>query len=344
MTEKQILLDLVAECEEAGKAFIAYLNRLVGHSSSKVVGLAKTTLKLGWSSPKIDEFVKKLDKLRSSLTLATVLAFRTSVERNNMEILAHFREIQQEHHVRQVNDTKVQSTIETLIHVVQDQTGDTLNALQKETQKSSDADTDPNYIEIKSAFERMIEKSRYLKLAMFIDGIDEFEGDHRDMSLYLRSISSPRIKLIVSRRPLNACLAAFADCPTLRLQDFTKKDMEAYVHGELSSHRRMVRLSQQFLTKAPQIMVDLVDKAENVFLWVKLVVCLLIEGLEDGDDLAELQARLEALPSDLTTQLVEPCSCNMRGALGRSSQTGSCAATASHFERLRTPKKTLASV
>jgi hypothetical protein len=150
-------------------------------------------------------------------------------------------------------------------------------------------------------FELMIEKSRYLKLAIFIDGIDEFEGDHRDISIFLRSIVSPRVKLVVSSRPLNACLEALADCPKLRLQDLTKRDMEAYVHGELTSHRLMVGLAQRFPTSDSDsdLSVQITEKAEGVFLWVKLVVCLLIEGLENGDDLTELQARLKALPSDL---------------------------------------------
>jgi hypothetical protein len=105
--------------------------------------------------------------------------------------------------------------------------------------------------------------------------------------------------LVISSRPLNACLAALSDCPTMRLQDLTRKDMEAYVHGELSSHRLMVRLSQQFPDTAPHISVDLIDKAEGFFLWVTLVVRLLLNGLENGDNLAELQTTLKLLPSDL---------------------------------------------
>jgi aspartyl-tRNA synthetase len=91
-------------------------------------------MKLGWLSPKIDEFVDKLDKLRSSLTLATVLAFRTSAERNNEEVLAHLRGIKQEHQARQINETKVQTTIQHLMRTVQNHTGDTINIFQREIQ------------------------------------------------------------------------------------------------------------------------------------------------------------------------------------------------------------------
>jgi hypothetical protein len=165
--------------------------------------------------------------------------------------------------------------------------------------KTSDADIEPQYVDMKEAFERLMEKSRFLKMAIFIDGIDEFEGDHRDMARFLRSLASPHVKLIVSSRPLNACLDALAGCPTLRLQELTRPDMETLVRGELSSNRLMTHLMQQFPTRAPQLAIDLVDKAERVFLWVKLVVRLLVHGLENGDNLKELHAKLTLLPSDL---------------------------------------------
>ncbi|KAH7065835.1 hypothetical protein BKA63DRAFT_427190 [Paraphoma chrysanthemicola] len=389
------------KCEDAGLAFIVYIDSLVSNSSSKVVGLAKTTIKLRWASPRIDEFVDKLDKLRTSLSLGTVLAFRTSAESSTQEILTHLREIQLDYRARNLDELGIQSTIQNLADIVQDQAADKLNAIKKEIQsclreinslrsedvdfpyfingkagsgkstlmkfilehprtkaplkiwagkdelvvlhfffwglgtplqrshigmlrallhamlekhpelipaalprlfrnwKKSDADTEPTYIELKKAFELMVEKCRFLKLAILIDGIDEFEGDHRDISLFFRSIVSPRIKIVVSSRPINSCLAVMEGCPTLKLQDLTRKDMESYVDGHISSHRLMRSLMQQYPDQAPQLSADIVDKAEGVFLWVKLVVYLLVEGLEDGDDLTELQSRLMALPSDL---------------------------------------------
>jgi Cdc6-like AAA superfamily ATPase len=95
--------------------------------------------------------------------------------------------------------------------------------------KNWDFKIEPHYVEIKEAFSIMIEKSSYLKLAVFIDGIDEFEGDHRDMVQFLRSLASPRVKLVISSRPLNTCLASLTGCPTLRVQDLTRNDMKVFV-------------------------------------------------------------------------------------------------------------------
>jgi len=53
----------------------------------------------------------------------------------------------------------------------------------------------------------------------------------------------------------------------------------------------------------PQEAKDLIDevtgKASGVFLWVRLVVLSLLEGLRDGDTITDLQERLYLLPSDL---------------------------------------------
>ncbi|KAI9857130.1 MAG: hypothetical protein M1813_008621 [Trichoglossum hirsutum] len=163
-----------------------------------------------------------------------------------------------------------------------------------------DIDIEPTYMELKKAFELLKEKSSsFLKLCIFIDGIDEFEGDHRDISLFLRGLASTQVKLIVSSRPINACLNALHGCPTLGLQDLTRHDMEMFIQGELSSHRLMVGLTRRFPRDVRQLVTEIKDKAEGVFLWVKLVVRLLVDGLEAGDDMIDLQLKLRSLPSDL---------------------------------------------
>lgn len=165
--------------------------------------------------------------------------------------------------------------------------------------RSSDTESEPVYIEMKQAFELMIKKTRFLKLAIFIDGIDELDGNHRDMALFLRSLTSHHVKIIVSSRPLNECLATFYNSPTLRLQDLTRNDMTSFVQNEFLSHHLVVRLMEQLPRKALRIAEDIVEKAEGIFLWVTIVVRLLLQGLENGDNLDELQAVLTSLPPDL---------------------------------------------
>jgi hypothetical protein len=426
-------------------------------ASSRVLRTAKTAIKFQWASHKIDEFVSTLDRLRNSLTLATLLALRKNSETSNAEVLTHLLKIQDDCQYQGLNTTRTQNTIEALSNSIQNRTDDAfqtiqglntacldeIRALRHEKTRSEkgisreveilewldfrqilwryyaidkaykdtyewifhpsseqnrwsdlvahlqndsmdpyfvngkagsgkstlmkflqihkttraslerwagskklavshfyfwslgtslqkthtgllrallhdileqypelipavfpklfrarirlDEAYTPQYIELKEAFTLMIKKSNFLKIAIFIDGIDEFDGDHQDMAMFLRSLSSADLKLVVSSRPLNACLGALEGCPSLRLQDLTRPDMKRYVDEKLSFHPLMVQSPEQ----ASVLTTELMDKADGVFLWVVITVRLLIKGVEDGDNLDELQQTLRSLPADL---------------------------------------------
>lgn len=166
--------------------------------------------------------------------------------------------------------------------------------------KPSDEDIEPSYIEVKKAFELLLERSSsFLKLCIFVDGIDEYNGDHKDMSLFLRSLTSTHVKVVVSSRPITACVNAFKHCPMLRLQDLTKGDMEIYVRENLCTHQSMVALANRHPQQVTSLVGEIRSKANGVFLWVSIVVRLLIEGLEAGDDMHDLKHKLRLLPADL---------------------------------------------
>jgi hypothetical protein len=139
-----------------------------------------------------------------------------------------------------------------------------------------------------------------LKLCLFIDGLDEFEGDHGRMAELFKDIStSPYVKVCVSSRPLLALEDAFSSSPGLRLQDLTFDDIEQYVNVELRSNRHYLRLAQDEPQEAPALTQEIVLKAEGVFLWVTLVVNSLLSGLGNRDSIEDLQHRLRLLPSEL---------------------------------------------
>ena len=46
-------------------------------------------------------------------------------------------------------------------------------------------------------------------------------------------------------------------------------------------------------------MADIVDKAQGVFLWVRLVVLDLLQSLRNEDGISDLRRRLKTLPADL---------------------------------------------
>lgn len=177
---------------------------------------------------------------------------------------------------------------------------------QYQNWKGGVIEDEPSYAELKRAFNLLVVKSaKFLKICAFIDGLDEFESDresdHRDVAEWLCSLTRhhDHVKVVLSSRPLNVCLNTFRNCPTLKLQDLTSKDMESFIEGRLSSHHIMAALTRRFPLQASKLVSEIRDKAQGVFLWVRLVVRLLVDGLEDGDDFADLEERLRSLPPDM---------------------------------------------
>ncbi|KAH7346375.1 hypothetical protein BKA65DRAFT_399466 [Rhexocercosporidium sp. MPI-PUGE-AT-0058] len=159
---------------------------------------------------------------------------------------------------------------------------------------------------LKRAFQRWVNVAlkSSLNLCIFLDGLDEYEGDHESIVDFFKEISTSypsRIKLCISSRPWIVFDEAFKGLPKLRLQDLTYRDIEAYVHDELRSHQRMLQLSQAEPNHAYELATEIVTKASGVFLWVMLIIRSLLSGLRNRDDIAVLRKRLQHLPADLSS-------------------------------------------
>jgi hypothetical protein len=138
-------------------------------------------------------------------------------------------------------------------------------------------------------------------LALFIDGLDEFDGGHQRLLDFVKLFHSrPRVKICVSSRPENIFLDAFACNPSLKMEDFTNCDITAFVNGQFESTPGFQDLCKVRPAEAKKLLDGVITKARGVFLWVSVVVLTLCEGLTEGDKLSELQAVLDRLPSDLS--------------------------------------------
>ncbi|KAI9762718.1 MAG: hypothetical protein M1840_001185 [Geoglossum simile] len=144
------------------------------------------------------------------------------------------------------------------------------------------------------------QESVLLKLCLFIDGLDEYEGDYAKIADLFRGIAkSPRLKVCLSSRPLLVFEDAFRSIPFLRLQDLTYGDIKSYVTSHFNCNEHFDRLQKKEPIRAPELIEDIVARADGVFLWVKLVVISLLEGLGNRDEVPDLQRRLELIPVDL---------------------------------------------
>ncbi|KAK7923398.1 hypothetical protein PG985_007469 [Apiospora marii] len=136
---------------------------------------------------------------------------------------------------------------------------------------------------------------------IFIDGIDEYDGDHVDIcQALLRLSKSRKIKLCISSRPWNVFQDHFGQdkAAMLAVHDLTLKDIRVYATARLKEHYRWKALTARS-HEAEVLISEISKKAHGVFLWVFLVTKLLREGLTNDDSIIDLRKRLRMIPADL---------------------------------------------
>jgi energy-coupling factor transporter ATP-binding protein EcfA2 len=142
--------------------------------------------------------------------------------------------------------------------------------------------------------------TQHYRLAIFIDGLDEFEGDHTKLIEVIKDLSQDEgVKICVSSRPWNVFNDAFHQYPSLMIQDLTRNDIYRYVAGHLEALSAFLELQSAAPDEAARLLQDTASRADGVFLWVAVVVRALAERLSAGDKLADLHATLRQLPRDV---------------------------------------------
>jgi NACHT domain len=138
------------------------------------------------------------------------------------------------------------------------------------------------------------------RLCLFIDGLDEFEGDHNSLVDIVKDIKSvSNVKFCVSSRPWPIFEETFKSGPSLTLQDLTFPDIQLYVTGKCASNSGFRDLQEEDPKFAHKLVLEITSKSSGVFLWVRLVVHSLLKGLMDGDRLSDLWKRLYDFPPQL---------------------------------------------
>ncbi|KAL4732217.1 hypothetical protein ACLX1H_001226 [Fusarium chlamydosporum] len=155
-------------------------------------------------------------------------------------------------------------------------------------------------IELCGMFQQaIVHTSARAKLAVFIDGLDEFEGDCLALiSLVQKCLASP-VKICVSSRPWIEFEGAFGGHPRLKMEDLTYEDISNYVSTKFKADARFESLQRRQPHIAKKLIKSVVEKSSGVFLWVSIVVASLMAGLGAGDRVEDLQKRLELLPAEI---------------------------------------------
>ncbi|KFX94993.1 hypothetical protein O988_06049 [Pseudogymnoascus sp. VKM F-3808] len=157
--------------------------------------------------------------------------------------------------------------------------------------------------ELKMAMKLLVGQTQIpIKLFFLIDGLDEFEEDHEDLVIMFRDItqlSKERSKICLSSRPLVIFEDSFRACASLKMQNLTYKDIEIYVNERLYENPAFQRLAEEEPEEMSELIQELVQKADGVFLWVRIVVKSLLSGIRNLDEMSDLWRRLRLLPKEL---------------------------------------------
>ena len=143
-----------------------------------------------------------------------------------------------------------------------------------------------------------------MNVCLFIDGLDEFEGDHTAIIDFFKNLSSEEkgqsIKICLSSRPWAVFQDAFEYAvPNLRLQDLTYNDMHRYMRDRLRQNVYIRRLLKQEAEAGEGLIRATVEKADGVFLWVSLALNEMVRKFDQGTGLAGLSETMRALPTEL---------------------------------------------
>ena len=138
------------------------------------------------------------------------------------------------------------------------------------------------------------------RLCIFIDGLDECDDNHWELSRMIVSLAQRSgVKICASSRGWSVFADSFAYYPHLRVHELTGNDIETYVRSKLASEKEFATLESCYPDAASRLVSEVVTRSSGVFIWVYLTVESICRGLKGGDIVDDLFRRLESLPTDL---------------------------------------------
>jgi hypothetical protein len=153
--------------------------------------------------------------------------------------------------------------------------------------------------DIRKSFTRLISDPKIYKnhyFCFFIDGLDEYETTHQedakdlvDLLCSRTTLGREKIKICVSSREHNVFMNAFSAEQRIRLHDLTRGDMRRYALEKL----------RHLGPESKELVSEIVDNAQGIFLWVALVVNRVREQIENGADIDTLEREIHFLPKEL---------------------------------------------
>lgn len=143
-----------------------------------------------------------------------------------------------------------------------------------------------------------------VNVCLFVDALDEHDGNHKNLLSILRRLTEStrnpffRLRLCLASRPENIFKHEFQDYPGFSIHERTVEDIRLYVEG-ITQPIIGGKLTEEGIRELQNLTQTIIKKSQGVFLWVRLVMDELIEGLCEGDSIEELGDLLSVIPTEL---------------------------------------------
>lgn len=163
--------------------------------------------------------------------------------------------------------------------------------------------------ELENVLSRLILSLPDTKYLFFIDGLDECEPQEQLEKLARKMVwisQLPNVKLCVSCRPWENITQNLTLESMLCIDQLTYNDMKLYLESRLLFTETKAITHLEFgerIAQSEQLMGDIIQAAEGVFLWLELMVNELINAVRKNSDIDALRRVFEEFPPDLNAYL-----------------------------------------
>jgi ankyrin repeat protein len=155
----------------------------------------------------------------------------------------------------------------------------------------------------------MAHSSTKISICLFLDALDEYDGDPESAASFLHSIaavpndSKTRVKVCFSSRLHNIFIDEFGKVPGFKIHEHTKDDIERVIDGRMSVSQSINDIlalgDAQARRQFEDVKRELVRRAEGVFLWLKFALDNVLRTHREGGTMAHVLQLVSSLPDEL---------------------------------------------
>lgn len=147
-------------------------------------------------------------------------------------------------------------------------------------------------------------------ICIFLDGLDEYEGDYEALIQFINSIHDrTEAKICLASRPESTFERHFRSYPFIKMQDHNQASVEAYINEAMEKARESLMDIDSIVDD--EMRHEILNRAQGVIIWARLAVDELLRAVQTNRSKQDLLALLDRLPEELE-QMYERCVLHIR--------------------------------